>query len=332
MKRLLLGSVVLLALACGRDREAQHAQMTAELRKESGNVNNGGYNTRTSPTANSNGALYDLRNSAEEPSPPTDAISSSAARADATDTTYRFIRTADLRFRVQDVVHATLAIEDLVGAHHGWVAHTSLESNTESEESVPVSADSTLMITRYDLANTMTVRVPNTELDSTLRAIGRWVDVFDHRTITATDVRLGALRNALAVRRDKAHAQRLASAITEQGRKLKETTNAEEALAATEEHRDEALLANMELQDQVAFSTVQLVLYQPLLVRRELVANAQNVDPYRPSLLSRLGHALKAGWQLLTSLLVGAVSIWPVLLMAAVVVWLWRMQLKRPRS
>ena len=60
------------------------------------------------------------------------AISSSAARQ-GTDTTHRFIRTADLRFRVKNVIKATLRIEDIVGAHHGWVAKTELRSDPQGQ-------------------------------------------------------------------------------------------------------------------------------------------------------------------------------------------------------
>lgn len=252
------------------------------------------------------------------------AISSSAART-GTDTSFRFIRTAELSFRVKDVVKATLGIEDIVGAHRGWVVHTTLKSEPQGTEVIPVSADSSLEISRYSLRNNITLRVPNAELDSTIRQIGRWVDLFDHRTIDADDIRLRMLANTMAERRAKTHAARIAQAIDAQGRRLKETMPAEEALQQAEERRDQSILDNKELDDRVAYSTVRMEISQRTLVRRELIANAHNIEGYRPSLFSRIGGALLSGWRLLEMVITGLISIWPVvLLLGGSLFWLWR--------
>jgi Domain of unknown function (DUF4349) len=252
------------------------------------------------------------------------AISSSAAR-EGTDTTRRFLRTADLRFRVKDVVKATIGIEDIVGTHKGWVTKTELRSEPRGTTLVPVSEDSVLEIARYELINTITLRVPNTELDSSLRQIGRWVDLFEHRNILADDIRLRMMANAMAIRRAKAHSLRVSAAIDDQGRKLKETLAAEEALQASDERRDQGILNNMDLADRVAYSTVTVDIYQRTLIRRELIANERNIEGYRPSLWSRLSDALKNGWRLVELTLTGLVSIWPVVLLLGVSLgWLWR--------
>lgn len=255
-------------------------------------------------------------------------VRSSAARVSVTDTTHRFIRTADLRFRVKDVVQATLGIEDIVGAHNGWVERTELRNVPAGQQRIPVSADSLLEISRYDLVNTVTLRVPDVELDSTLRAIGRWVDLFEHRTVLADDVRLRLMAQALEARRQQVHGRRLEQAIGDQGRKLRETTAAEEALLHSAERADEARLASLDLEDRIAYSTVRLDIHQPTLVRRELVANDHDIEGYRPPLAGRMGAALGQGWRLLEGLLLAALSVWPVLLLAAAAVVLWR---RRPR-
>ena len=249
------------------------------------------------------------------------AISSSAA-IQGSDTTHKFIRTADLRFRVKDVVKATIGIEDIVGAHKGWVTKTQLRSGSLGQELVPVSADSILEISRYELINTITLRVPNTELDSTLRQIGRWVDLFEHRDILADDIRLRMMANAMAVRRAKAHSSRVSAAIDDQGRKLKETLAAEEALEASDQRRDQGILNNMDLNDRVAFSTVSIAIFQRPLVRKEMIANERSIDGYRPSLWSRIGTSLKDGWNLVELMVVGLLSIWPVVMILGGALWL----------
>lgn len=255
------------------------------------------------------------------------AISSSAAVARA-DTAHTFIRTADLRFRVKDVVQATLGIEDIAGAHGGWVANTRLRAEPRGQYTIPVSADSALEISRYDMVNTMTLRVPSGELDTVLRHIGKWVDLFEERTINAEDITLKALANEMARRRAAAHSGRVTNAIDDQGRKLKETLTAEEALRASDERRDEAILQNLSIADHVAFSTVTIDVHQRTLVRRELIANERNIEGYRPSLGARLLDALRSGWRVLESILTALVSIWPVLLLLGGALWLLRRNMR----
>ena len=225
-----------------------------------------------------------------------------------------------------------LSVEDIVGAHKGWVIRTTLRSEPRGQEVIAVSADSSLEISRFRLLNQIILRVPNTELDSTLRQIGRLVQAFDHRTILADDIRLRMMANAMAVRRAKAHSMRVAQAIDDQGRKLRETLTAEEALQASDEKRDQGILNNLELADRVAYSTVTLDLYQRDLTRKEMIANEQNIDAYRPSLWSRVMRGLKDGWELVELTVAGLATIWPVLMLLGGAFWLLRRDARRRKA
>lgn len=289
------------------------------------NADNNSYATSTSPAEG-------LLNTAWKKTAEQEAMTSSAARQ-GTDTTHRFIRTADLRFRVKDVVNATLGIEDIVGAHGGWVTRTTLANKPDAGvERIPVSEDSTLEIARSTLVNTIELRVPDSELDSTLRQIGRWADVFDHRTVNADDIRLRMMANAMAIRRAKAHSARVATAIDEQGRRLKETLPAEEELQASDAHRDEGILQNMDIADRVAYSTVSLDIYGRQQVRKEMVANDHNITAYEPPFSSRVPVALAKGWSLIELTIAGLLSIWPVLVLVGAALGLWWRRGKGRRS
>jgi hypothetical protein len=309
---LLAGIALLLAIACGRSERAAEqkaviadVEMSPQMDPPSGSLNE-----QIPPPPEEE---EDFKNKPEVGN----AISSSAARQDPNDTTHKFVRTAAMRLRVKNVVQATLGIENIVGAHRGWVTETVLKSEEQGKDHVQVSEDSTLEIARYQVSNEVTLRVPNTELDSTLRQIGRWVDLFEHRTINADDVRLRMMANAMAVRRSKAHAMRIARAINEKGSKLKETTAAEDAILRDEERADQEVLNNLDMKDRIDYSTVTLYLYERQQVRRELIANVKSVDGFRPSLGSRMGHAFASGWRIIENVAVAAVTIWPLLLIAA---------------
>lgn len=179
------------------------------------------------------------------------STSSSAARADS-DGKRRMIRTADLRFRVKDAVQSTYAIEDIVRHFDGFVTSSELRSQVDRTENITTSEDSLVELVHYTMVNQLTFRVPNHRLDTVLKSLAGQVDFMDHRTINANDVALELLRNQFAQARIATHEERVKDAIDEQGRKLKETVPAEDRLLEKQASSDEALLANLGMEDRVA--------------------------------------------------------------------------------
>jgi hypothetical protein len=250
-----------------------------------------------------------------KPAPGT--MSSSAARTTG-DTLRRFIRSADLKFRVKDVVQATYAIEDITVGFGGHVEHTQLNSRVDQRFTTPISSDSLLETTKFTVMNTATLRVPVEKLDTMLKSLARFVDFLDHRTVKADDVRLLLLSNRMAVQRIDRSQQRMTDAVDEQGKKLRETTVAEDRLLERQAQADAVKLSSLGLEDKIAFSTITLHLYQRQDIRYDVLANERNVDQYRPGFFSELGSALGVGWQILVSLVLFLARSWSVLLLIAV--------------
>ena len=94
-------------------------------------------------------------------------ISSSAAVENGKDSTRRFIRTAELKFKVKSVIKSTYDIEDITNRQGGFVTYTNLTSDINNVTTIAVSADSTLETTYYTVTNSIKIRVPNTKLDTT---------------------------------------------------------------------------------------------------------------------------------------------------------------------
>jgi hypothetical protein len=237
-------------------------------------------------------------------------VSSSAAVENGKDSSRRFIRTAELKFRVKNVVQATYNIEDITKRQGGFVTYTNMTSNTDDVTITAVSSDSSLESTTFTVSNDITLRVPNTRLDTTLREISRNIDLFDYRIIKAEDVALQILSNNLAQKRNAVNEQRLTQAIDQRGKKLGETTEAEELLLNKQTQADEAKISNLSLKDQVNFSTVSLKIYQRQTVRRELIVNEENIEAYEPNLFIKLWESIKTGWRILEMVIVSLVKLW----------------------
>jgi len=244
------------------------------------------------------------------------SVSSSAAVEKGTDSTRRFIRSADLRFRVPDVIRATYRIEDIVGANEGFVTFTNLYSTIDFEENTAISADSTLISTHFTVNNTMTLRVPNTKLDTTLKQIAPLIEFLDYRIIKATDVGLDMLYNQLLQKRAKKYDARVAKAVEAKGNKLRDVTFTAERMLSSEEKADQAALSNLALSDKVNFSTINLQLYQRQSLKHCLIANNKNIKSYEPSFGYQVIEALQTGLYLLQVFILFLLKIWWLVLLA----------------
>ena len=246
-------------------------------------------------------------------------ISSSAANENNKDSTRKFIRTAELKFKVKSVINSTYDIENIASQQGGFVTFTNLKSNVDYVTSTAVSADSSLETTYYTVANEIIIRVPNTKLDTTLKIISHNIDFLDYRIIKADDVGLQILSNDLTQKRSGKNQERLTNAIDKKGNKLGETTYAEDVLGNKQEQADNAKVSNLSLKDQINFSTINLNIYQRATIKREVISNDKNIDAYEPSLGSKLKDALRTGWDILEGFFVSLTKLWGLFLFGLII-------------
>lgn len=274
------------------------------------------------------GGNYEREVAAEKTTAAMDSIasvlSSNAAVIGKADSTHTFIRTADIKFKVKDVKQSTFDIEDLVSKHGGYITYTNLSSNVSYQNKIQVTEDSCKERTYYTVENSVTMRIPNTELDAVLRGMAPLMDFLDYRTIKADDIKYTLLSNQLAENRYKNHKQRFTKAIDNKGKKLKETANAEDELLIKEEIADNTKIEALELMDKVSYSTVTLYIYQPQTIKEALVANEKTIEPFVPSFGKQLGSAFNDGWHIFEKLILFFVNIWGVLVLMAAMFFLIR--------
>lgn len=240
----------------------------------------------------------------------TSVVSSSAA-VENKNSNRKFVRTADVKFKVKNVAKSTYAIEDATTKFGGFVTYTHLQSNIHSEDRTKVSQDSTLVTTKYKVDNNITIRVPNTKMDTVIKTIAKQIHFLDYRIIKADDVSLQMLSNELAQKRSNSSEKRLENAIDSKGKKLNQVVKAEETLDAKKEQNDASKLQNLSLQDQVNFSTLTLNIYQDESIKQEMVANEKSINAYRPNIGLQIWDSVKTGWFMLENIVSFVVVLWP---------------------
>jgi hypothetical protein len=241
----------------------------------------------------------------------------------------KFVRTADLKFKVKNVAKSTYAIENIVAKNGGFVTFTDLKSTVNEKSETKISQDSTLETTRFTVDNTITLRVPNTQLDTVLKLMVKEVAFLDSRLIKADDVALQLLSNKMAQKRLTSHQKRLEQGIDTKGKKLNDITNAEDKVLDRETESDETVLKNLSLEDQVNFSTVTLYLYQRESVLQEIMANEKNINTYRPHIGLQVWDSLKTGWFMLEAIIAFIVQLWSIIVLVILGLFIYKKYLKK---
>lgn len=241
---------------------------------------------------------------------PTKAVSSSAAVEKGSDTNRKFIRTADLRFRVPDAIRTTYKIEDLTIKNGGFVAYSNLTSRIDYENNEPLTADSSLNTTHFTITNTLTLRVPNTKLDTMLKQLAPLIEFLDYRTVKATDVAIDMLTNRLMRIRAQKHNASVSSVSDSKSSKGQDVISAAESILSSQERADQALISDLTLQDQINFSTINLEVYQKPSVKYTVIANEKNSDVYQPGFWRKAAEALKTGFDVFKVFILFILQIW----------------------
>ena len=255
-------------------------------------------------------------------------ISSNAA-VEKKESNRKFVRTADLKFKVKNVAKSTYAIENIVSKNGGFVTFTDLKSNINEKSETKISQDSTLETTRYTVDNTITLRVPNTQLDTVLKSMVKEVAFLDSRLIKADDVALQLLSNKMSQKRLASHQKRLEKGIDTKGKKLNDITNAEDKVLGRATESDETVLQNLSLEDQVNYSTVTLYLYQRENVLQEIVANEKSINAYRPHIGLQIWDSMKTGWFMFEAIVAFIVQLWALLLLVVLGVFAYKKFVKK---
>lgn len=246
----------------------------------------------------------------------TDAkVVSSSAAVEPKDSNKKFVRTADIIFRSKNVAKTTVKIEDATTKFGGYVTYTNLESVINDKTETRVSQDSILETIKFTVKNDVTIRIPNTRLDTLIKTIAKEIEFIDSRTIKADDVTLQLLTNEMARKRGSSNQNRIANAIDNKGKKLNQIIDAEENLDQKKENNDARKLENLSLNDQVNYSTISLQIYQREVIQNALFASEKSINKYRPHLGLQLWEGVKTGWFMLESILAFIIQLWAVFLL-----------------
>lgn len=236
---------------------------------------------------------------ASAPPPPAEAIAqaptpSAAALATAA---RLLIYHAEVRLKATNMPRAMAQLDSLVRRSGGYLS-AAAETRADGE-----------------WRQETTVRVPPAQFRTLLNGLAGLGNI-EEKKLSTDDVTAEHADIAARLQTKRAVAQQY-TALLAKAQKIKDILDIEEKLGEVREEIEATESRLKTLNDEVAYATITLTLYQPI---------TQNMpDAPVVSLGSRTVEAFYGGWQLLISLLLGVLNLWPLVLGASITGWwLWR--------
>lgn len=271
---------------------------------------------------NENTAINELKDSKSEQF---QGYTSSAAAFDNNRFGNRqFIRTSEMKFKVDNVINATYKIEDITLRNGGFVEKSEIKNAGEYTETIAFSADSAKLVTRYTLESYLRIRVPSQSLDSTLKAIAPLVGKMDYRIVEANDVSLSLHSDKLKQEREKAYSKRVEGAVDAGGRKLNDVVDAEKSRKDAQRSSDDAYLSTLSMSDKIEFSTVTIRMYQKEASKTEIIARAKEVEVYQTPFVEKMKDAFIFSCNILGNIVIFLTQVWVFIAIAIVAIFVYR--------
>ena len=228
----------------------------------------------------------------------------------------KLIKTAELKFKVANVLKATEKIEDMTAKYEGYITYSNLQNREDNYDKIQYKRDSTMVCRLITVVNQIQLRVPNVNLDSFVRNLNPLVLFLDNRIIKMSDVTYQYIANQNKSERLKKYGQRQEDHITNKESKLKETTSAEENLLDKQLQSDEAKLSNLELEDQLKYCDISMEIYQKPILVKEVVFDFSSISDSKPNVFKRIIDSIVDGWLILEEIIVFLFKLWWLLLIA----------------
>lgn len=201
----------------------------------------------------------------------------------------QLIKTVDYRFQADNVDKTAANIEVATRNNQGYVSSSNFNTSSGVKQYI------------------MVLRVPNQNLDKLLADIDKEAVFVNYKNVRTSDVteEYTDIQTRLKTKRDVM--ERYVEVLRKRAQKVSDILDAEEKIRALQEEIEAKEGRLRFLQNQVAYSTLNLDFYQQSTIQSD------------PNVVSRsffadLLEAFIGGWHSILGLIVGVISIWPTIL------------------
>ncbi len=211
----------------------------------------------------------------------------------------KIVKTADLTIETKSFARFADRLHRLVRDNVGYIAQ---EEQTQSA-------------LRID--NTVSIKVPVDRFDEFVQQLPADSDQLTDKKVTSQDVSMEVVDTKSRLETKKEVRERYLD-LLRQAHNMKDILSMQQEIDGLQEEMDAASGRINFLSHAAAFSTVNLKFFQILN------PNAIETPTTEPGFLHKIKLAFLAGWEALSSLLLGLLTVWPLWLAAALGLAAWR--------
>ncbi|UPQ74419.1 DUF4349 domain-containing protein [Chryseobacterium nepalense] len=227
----------------------------------------------------------------------------------------QFIKTADVNMEVKDVYETTISIEKSVQELGGFVTKSNLQSNVVSENTYNTSNENAVLVKKYQTENRMQLRVPTEKLGELLTMINDKKLFLNSRLINAEDITSSIKYAQLESKRIEKNSKNISALKANKDKVELDNENMAED--------NQQQLANMDVTDNLKYSMVDVYIKEPKIRVAEIaITNTDSIDDkYNFDFLYSAKSAFVEGYYLIQKIVVGLITVWPIVLIGIAVVY-----------
>ncbi len=201
--------------------------------------------------------------------------------------TPKLIRTADLRFQVNNLEKSTDEIENIVKKYSAYISNANMNaSNSESN-------------------NLITIRVPNKDFDDLLKAISKESIYMERKNVSTQDVTEEYVDIEARLKTKKEVEARYVEILKAKAKTVQEVLDAENQIRVIREEIEAREGRLNYLQNQISYSTISVQIFQQIEYADEAVAVTESFS-------HKAGSGFSQGWSVIQNFAIGIITLWPL--------------------
>lgn len=214
----------------------------------------------------------------------------------------KIIHTADINCKVNDVLKATILLEQYTKSLNGIVSESTITNRELETRSLPYTADSLKEVKNFQRSALLRLRVPAQFRDSLINLVPAFASFVDSRQLLQSDATLQYLSNDFKANAGINFTQKAESKTKKSSDYL--------AIANREEKNIDHVIEKYKIEDATSFATITINIYQPVQSYSSTIVNSEAA--MRTPFSATFKEALRKGLYLLEKIIAAFVTLWPV--------------------
>lgn len=204
--------------------------------------------------------------------------------------TLKIIKSADVKYKVNNVKHITTKIGEMTNAMQGYISDLRYQNNL------------------YQKENRFTIKIPQDKFNEIMDSISKFAIFIDYESITSKDVTEEFIDLQTRLNTKIEVKKRYENILRRKAKTVEEILATEEKLRVIQEEIEVTQGKLNYMSNKVSFSTIQVNLYEEVQYKEESKS-------YTKTFLSKIKNGFSYGWSVIENLIILLTHIWPLFLL-----------------